>query len=208
MFLDTSDDSFVISSRHQDAVVKFRRADGEVVWILGDHGGWREPWSQRLLTPKEGLAWQYHQHNATITSGGTILLFDNANNQALPFAAKRAAADCVSRAVEYAVDEGAMTVEQVWSFGDKEKDRYYCPFICGAEELTGKGNVLACFGGMLSDDDGNITDNPQTGLGWVRIAEVTHEAGSSLVFELFIDERHKGKGWDVYRARRLPALYD
>ena len=100
-----------------------------------------------------------------------------------------------------------MTVEQVWSFGEKEKNRYYCPFIWGAEELTGKGKVLACFGGMLSDDDGNVTDNPQTELGRVRIVEVTHEAGARLVFELFIDECHKGKGWEVNRARRLPALY-
>ena len=50
-------------------------------------------------------------------------------------------------------------------------------------------------------------DDPQTGFGWVRLAEVTRGPDPRLVFELFIDERHKDKGWDVYRARRLPALY-
>jgi len=60
---------------------------------------------------------------------------------------------------------------------------------------------------MLSDDEGRVIDDPQVGLGWVRIAEVTRGPDAHLVFELFIDERDSGKGWDVYRARRLPALY-
>lgn len=204
--LDPADDCFIISSRHQDAVVKFRRDNSEVVWILGTHEGWRAPWSDNLLAPEGHLDWQYHQHNATITSRGNILLFDNANNQAVPFAERRAAADSCSRAVEFAVDGDAMTAKQVWSYGDNEEDRYFCPFICGAEELTQTDNVLVCFGGMLSDEDGRVIDDPKIGLGWIRIAEITRGAGAHLVFELFIDERDKGKGWDVYRARRLPTL--
>ena len=205
--LDPSDDSFIVSVRHQDAIVKFRRDTGALVWILGPHDAWRAPWSDRLLAPQGGLDWPYHQHHATITSRGSILLFDNANHQALPFAAKRAAADSYSRAVEFAVDADAMTARQVWSFGDNEAERYYCPFICGAEELPLTDNVLVCFGGNLSDGDGRVFDDPQTGFGWVRLAEVTRGPDPRLVFELFIDERHKDKGWDVYRARRLPALY-
>jgi arylsulfate sulfotransferase len=207
VFLDPTDDSFIISSRHQDAVVKFRRDNSELVWILGPHEAWRAPWSENLLTPQGDLDWQYHQHNATITSRGNILLFDNANNQAVPFAEKQAAVDSCSRAMEFAIDGDAMTAKQVWSYGDNEEDRYYCPFICGAEELPQTDNVLVCFGGMLSDDEGRVIDDPQVGLGWVRIAEVTRGPDAHLVFELFIDERDSGKGWDVYRARRLPALY-
>jgi len=42
-----------------------------------------------------------------------------------------------------------------------------------------------------------------TGYGWVRIVEVTHDPEPEVLFELVIDERAKGKGWDVYRARRI-----
>jgi arylsulfate sulfotransferase len=205
--LDAAGDSFIISSRHQDAVVKFRRDTSEIVWILGSHDAWGAPWSDRLLSPQGSLDWQYHQHNATITSRGNILLFDNANHQALPFAEKQPPADSYSRAVEFAIDEDAMTVRQVWTYGDNEETRYYCPFICGAEELPLTDNVLVCFGGMMADEDGAVIDNPQLGFGWVRLAEVTRGTEARLVFELFIDERDQGKGWDVYRARRLPALY-
>ena len=188
-------------------MVKFRRDNSEIVWILGTHDSWAASWTGRLLAPEGDLDWQYHQHNATITTRGNILLFDNANNQALPFDEKRAAADCCSRAVEFAVDADAMTAKQVWSYGDNEEDRYYCPFICGAEELTETDNVLVCFGDMLSDDVGRVIDDPKIGLGWVRIAEITRGPDAHLVFELFIDERGKGEGWDVYRTRRLPSLY-
>jgi hypothetical protein len=211
VFLDTDDDSFIVSARHQDAVIKIRRDSGEIVWILGNHDGWRAPWSDQLLAPEGApdgtFEWQYHQHHATITSRGSILLFDNGNHRAHPFDAKRPPAENYSRAVEFAVDEAAKAVQQVWSYGGPGPEAYYCPFICGAEEMPNSGNVLACFGGLMSDDNGAVIDDTRTGLGWVRIAEVTREDEPRLVFELFIDERHKGKGWDVYRAHRLPALY-
>ena len=35
----------------QDAVVKVDRKTGQVVWILGDHAGWKESLQPKLLTP-------------------------------------------------------------------------------------------------------------------------------------------------------------
>ncbi|NQV57749.1 MAG: aryl-sulfate sulfotransferase [Rhodospirillales bacterium] len=207
VYLDTSDDSFIVSSRHQDAVIKFRRDTGAIVWILGNHDGWRAPWSDHLLNPEGAHEWQYHQHHATITPRGTILLFDNGNHRAHPFKAKQSPADSFSRAAEFSIDQATSSVKQVWSYGDGGADRYFCPFICGAEEMPHSGNVLVCFGGLMSDDNGAPIDDPRVGLGWIRIVEVTHEENPRTVFELFIDERGKGNGWDVYRAHRLPALY-
>ena len=48
---DPSDDSVIVSLRHQDAVIKIDRATRQIKWILGDHKGWNETLSKKLLTP-------------------------------------------------------------------------------------------------------------------------------------------------------------
>lgn len=205
---DESDDTLILSVRHQDAVVKFRRSDGELVWILGTHEGWREPWSKYLLQPEADLEWQYHQHNSILTQDGTIMLFDNGDFRARPFSPKLSPAENYSRVVEFDVDEENMTVKQVWSYGGPGDEAYYCPFICGAGIMPQTGNVLACFGGLLSDSDGNPSETANFDTGWVRLVEVTRNGEApEKVFELFIDQREEKKGWDVYRAERLPSLY-
>ena len=110
---DASDDTLILSVRHQDAVVKIKRDSGELVWILGNHEGWREPWSKFLLESKGDLQWQYHQHNSNLTERGTVILFDNGNYRAMPGRPKLPAADNFSRAVEFDIDEENMTVTQV-----------------------------------------------------------------------------------------------
>ncbi|CCZ16827.1 arylsulfotransferase [Sutterella wadsworthensis CAG:135] len=47
---DPTDDSIIISSRHQSAIIKIGR-DKKVKWILGAPRGWRSPWKEALLTP-------------------------------------------------------------------------------------------------------------------------------------------------------------
>ncbi len=48
---DPSDDSFIVSSRHQDAVFKFSRATGDLVWILGPPENWSTEFQPFLLAP-------------------------------------------------------------------------------------------------------------------------------------------------------------
>jgi arylsulfate sulfotransferase len=200
---DPNDDSFVVSLRHLDAVIKIDRSSGALKWILGTPGGWREPWSEHLLTPTVPFDWPYHQHNCEITADGNIMLFDNGNFRARPFEAKRPATENYSRAVEYAIDAESKTVAQVWSLGGPGPDALYSTFISSAARLAETGNVLVNFGGLTSDEDGYPTDDVATGYGWIRIVEVTHDPEPETLFELIIDERAKEKGWDVYRARRL-----
>lgn len=205
---DDRDDSLILSLRHQDAVIKIGRADHDLKWILGTPDGWQEPWSQYLLQPEGAINWQYHQHNCTLTPDGNILLFDNGNFRARPFADKLGPQENYSRVVEFAIDEENMTVREVWSYGSPGPDAFYCPFICGAGVMAQTGNILACFGGMLTDRDGLPGENPGTDTGWVRLVEVTRdEHAPEKVFELFIDDRTSGRGWDVYRADRMPSLY-
>ena len=44
---DPSDDSFIVTIRHQDCAIKIDRQTGALKWILGTPDGWREPWASK-----------------------------------------------------------------------------------------------------------------------------------------------------------------
>ncbi len=149
---DARDDSILVSLRTQDCVVKFDRRTGALRWILGAPSNWRKPWSERLLKPDASVAWQFHQHDCSITPSGTILCFDNGNHRALPFAPKMPVAESYSRAVEFAVDEANGTVRQVWNYGEAPGERIYAGFQGGAMRLPKTGNTFISYGGVCSID--------------------------------------------------------
>lgn len=206
-FYCEDDDSIILSVRHQDAIVKFSRATGEVIWILGDHDGWNSPWKEKLLTPIGDISWQYHQHNATRTPAGTIMCFDNGNYRARPYAAQMPPKENYSRAVEFEVDEQAMTVKQIWDYGRTQAEKFYATFVSGAVMLPQTHNVFVDFGGLMVDDHNLPTESPDKDCGYVRMAEVTHDDEPEVVFEFFMDER-PGKGWDSYRGQRIANFFD
>ena len=107
---EASDHSFVMSVPYQDAVIKVSMDTGELVWILGNHDNWREPWSDKLLSPVGAVEWSYKHHAITHTENGTYLLFDNGTGRSSPYDDQMALADSYSRAVEYAVNEQTMEV--------------------------------------------------------------------------------------------------
>lgn len=47
---DPTDDSIIVSSRHQSAIIKIGR-DKKVKWIIGSHEGWKDAFKSKLLTP-------------------------------------------------------------------------------------------------------------------------------------------------------------
>jgi arylsulfate sulfotransferase len=147
---DARDDSILVSLRTQDCIIKFDRNSGSLRWILGAHGNWRKPWSDKLLQPDVSVAWQFHQHDCSITPAGTILCFDNGNHRAQPFAARMTAVESYSRAVEFAVDEANGSVRQVWSYGDAPGQRLYAGFQGGALRLPKTGNTFISYGGICS----------------------------------------------------------
>ena len=106
-----------------------------------------------MLTPRDGLEWQYHQHDPSVTEAGTFMVFDNGNNRAVPFEPQLPPTENASRAVEFAVDAEAKTVEQVWSYGDGGDDPIYSTFVSGAYHLPETGNVFVTFGGVTTDPD-------------------------------------------------------
>ena len=137
---DSNDDSIIISSRHQSAVIKVGR-DNKVKWILGTPAGWEGELASKVLTPvdKQNLAlscddsgcegefdWSWTQHTAwPVNERGTVTVFDNGDGRGLkqPFFAN----DKYSRGVEYRVDMNKMTVEQVWEYGKARGYEWYSP---------------------------------------------------------------------------------
>lgn len=59
---DPTDDSIIISSRHQSAAIKIGR-DKKVKWILGAPDGWKKGWAEKVLQPvdKDGQAYQVRE---------------------------------------------------------------------------------------------------------------------------------------------------
>lgn len=204
LIYDSRDDSLIVSVRHQDAVIKVDRESGRLIWILGDPAGWSEKFQPYLLKPEEGVQWPYHQHAPMLTSEGTLLVYDNGDYKALPPARPIDAADNYSRAVEYAIDEDAMTVRQVWSFGGPGSDLSYTTFLGDADRLPRTGNVLVTAGGYVVDADGVPMDETNAGRKFARILEVTHDAEPETVFELQVGRENQVPGWTVYRSERIP----
>jgi arylsulfate sulfotransferase len=204
--LDAGGDAIIASLRHQDAVVKASRPDGQLRWILGPPANW-EGFERFLLTPVgEPFAWSYHQHAPQRTARGTLLVFDNGNYKASPFTGepKVPAAANHSRAVEYEIDEQAMTVRQVWEFVAPEQ--LYAPFVGSAYELPITGNVLITYGGLCTIA-GVPSDDIAHCRGTGRIIEVTRPSGSGIVFDVEVHDRDPSAiGWLVYRGYRLPSL--
>jgi hypothetical protein len=209
LVVDPRDDNLIISARHQETVFKIDRATGQLMWILSDPGGWSGRWEQYLLKPEGDIVWPYHQHSPTITSRDTLLLFDNGNYKSIPPRRPRAAVDNYSRVVEYEIDEEAMTIRQVWAYGEAEDERFYTPFLGDVDPLPLTGNILVTAGGFVVNAEGLQIDFPGGGWHTVRIQEMTPTTPPETVFEIVIDEgmAEETRGWSVFRGSRWERFF-
>ena len=158
---DPTDDSIIISSRHQCAIVKIGR-DKKVKWILGAPRGWKKPWSDYLLTPVDNKGnritcgdaacensdfdWTWTQHTAfRIDSKSTkdvfyLSVFDNGDGRGFdqpPLPEMK-----YSRAVIYKIDQKKGTVEQIWEYGKKRGHGWYSPVTSLTEYMPDKDSVV------------------------------------------------------------------
>ncbi len=203
---DPTDDSFVVSLRNQDAITKFDRTTGELIWILGPHDNWKLPWSGKLLRPMGPLSWPYHQHDVSVTARGTILCFDNGNYRASPPNKKLPGKDNYSRAVEFAIDRATMSIAEVWSYGGRPGESQYSARSGSVSDLPRTGNMLVNFGTTAIDSAGHYCDGPGEYI-HARIVEVTR-GSRDKVFELLVEDTTKSRSYSVYRCEFLPSLYD
>ena len=206
---DASDDTLIVSSRPQDLIAKYKRETGELVWMLGPHANWAEPWQKYLLQPEGELEWQYHQHDPSLTPEGTLMLFDNGSFRATPFDRPVPSTENYSRAVEFEIDETAMTVRQVWAYGGPAQAVPYSTYISGALALPETGNRFVTFGGVIKDPDGKPADVPMRNHVAVYLHEVTRDGEPELLFEAVVDTHGSGDaiGWGAFKSIHLKSLY-
>jgi hypothetical protein len=208
---DARDDSIIASLRHQNAVVKFSRATGQLQWILGPPQNWGPEWQPYLLTPVgTPFEWNYGQHSPTLTPQGTLLLYDDGDFRACPFDPPVADSANYSRAVEYAINEQTMEVSQVWEYGGNSPEPLYSGAMGSVDWQTNTGNVLVNFGYISYDNHASPSlTAPRATL--ARIQEVTHDQHPQVVFDLSIFDHSNLNpnylgNW-VYRSHRVPDLY-
>jgi hypothetical protein len=144
---DPASDTVLLSLRHQDAVVAFRRGTGELLWILAPPVNWRSPWREKLLTPVDaGFRYPYHQHAAKFCDDGSIMMFDNGNHQLSAWEDPSGDEEQYSRVVQVMPDLETMTVREVWSWGGELEQRIFSPSMGDADPLPLTNNVLVTVG--------------------------------------------------------------
>jgi hypothetical protein len=201
---EEEDNSFVISVPYQDAVIKVSMDTGELVWILGNHDNWREPWSDKLLTPVGDTAWSYKHHAISHTGNGTYLLFDNGVARSSPFDDKMPLVDSYTRAVEYSVNEETMEVSQVWAYGPDD-EQIYARYLGDVDWQPQTGNILMTVGGQETNAEGqNAPPGPGTQR-WARLIELTHDQPAEKVWEMRLQS--DDANWSIYRSERIAGVY-
>jgi hypothetical protein len=202
VLLDPSDDTYIVSLRHQDAVVKLERATGQIVWIHGPHERWNAPWSQYLVTPVgSNFEWHYHQHAPQPTPAGGLALFDNGNWRATPPTPPLLLDQSYSRVVEYHIDPVAMTTEMIFTVGSNvvgTPDHFFSRALGDADPMSLTGGYLAT-AGFLTEVGLPIFH--------ARIAEYTQLVAGVKVFEANVRDPADVQTWTIYRAERIPGLY-
>ncbi|WP_166820334.1 aryl-sulfate sulfotransferase [Thalassoroseus pseudoceratinae] len=207
---DATDDTVIVSIRHLDCLMKLGRTDGQIHWMLGDPTGWGESWQKHFLEPAGELDWPHHQHAPQITSRGTLMLYDNGNFRAKPYAPKTLAAQNYSRVVEFQIDEKKHQVQQVWEYRGEDDETFYCPFYGEADLLPNTGNILVTDGGHVESTTGIPQDVIPSHRQWARVFEIRDAKHQhEKVFEIVLDSGIGSRfGWSIYRSIRLPTLQD
>ncbi|WP_206603284.1 aryl-sulfate sulfotransferase [Campylobacter blaseri] len=168
---DPEDDSIIISSRHQSAMIKIGR-DKKVKWILGAAKGWKGDLAKAVLQPvdskgnkidcgergekcpgyvneKGGFDFTWTQHTAfkiDEKSKGDILYlgaFDNGDGRGMEQPALPSMK--YSRMVIYKIDQKNMTVEQIWEWGKERGNSLFSPVTSITEYQPDKDSVFGYF---------------------------------------------------------------
>lgn len=189
---DKSDGSIIISSRHQDLVMKFDYKTMKPKWILSgkSKADWPKEWQKYVLKYASGTTINGGQHDARVIPGSqkngqeVISFYDN--NSAVSYGDKKTSTK-YSAGREIKINLKNMTAKEVWSYGQALGEANYTDRI-GSNRLLDNGNYLIDFG-YLNAQHGDASN----------ILEVTPEGYQVFNVEL---SNLQSKGY-VYRAYRI-----
>lgn len=196
--VDPRDGGWVISARHQDALVKVH-PDGALAWILGDPAGWRSPWADRLLETIGGADWAYHHHAPELLPDGTLIVFDNHNNGRTPYDGEPLS-PVSSRAVAWRVDDVAGTAEHLWTLEQTATGPLYAAVVGDADYQPLSGNILRNYG-ILRDEPG--------GASRARVVEQHPSRPDDVLLDIRVSlpSELAPSGVNMWRVEKIPNLY-
>lgn len=140
---DARDDSLIVSSR-ENFIIKIDYQSGNILWILGDPSKYWYSFPSlraKALTLEAGGLYPIGQHAISITSDGSIMLFNNgtaSRNQ--PDGAPVGENRSYSAVSAYAVDPLARTAREVWRFDYGQT--IYSSICSSVYEAAGKSLLL------------------------------------------------------------------
>ena len=204
---DESDNTIIVSGRTQGTVKL--TYDNKVKWIISAHKGWGsarngDNMNNFLLNPLDAsgnvisdtavingnaehseFEWPWYQHATKITRNGNLTLFDNGSTRQFGNTS-----DKYSRAVEYEINEQAMTIRQVWAYGKSRGLETYSAVVSDVDYLPGMDNILFSPGFRVENAAGQ----------GAKVVEVDYLSGQP-VFELEITPDNAPIG--LHRAERM-----
>lgn len=214
---DEENDQVLLSIRLQDCIIAIDKKTGDINWILGDHAGWNEELSKKLLTPKgEPFRWPWHGHNPRMTGSNQFIMFDNGIYGARPGSERIPFHKSFSRGVEFKVDPEAMTVEQVWSSALTDvdiKERSWA--MSDAHRFLETNTAMIIHSIAMPhgrDDIGNdeedktkryVADFPS----YARILEYNRADIKDIVFDCFVRDEDEIIHWETFSGVRVESLY-
>ncbi|NHN27435.1 hypothetical protein FIA58_017280 [Flavobacterium jejuense] len=133
--IDPLDNNFIVSARHTDQVYKIDRITGEIIWKLGGTN------SDFPLNTNENFS---HQHHATISKDGTLLLFDN--NVTL---------DQKTRIVEYSINENTFDIEVIKEY---HPEGAFMNIMGSVQKLNNNNFFIGWGGNTTSQQNASRTD--------------------------------------------------
>jgi len=167
------DGNILISSRHLCEITKIDRQTGEIIWRLG---GKQNQFVFLNENPANDPTYFTYQHSVRKLQNGNILLFDNGNLHPVR----------ASRAVEYELDEQAMTATLVWEY--RHDPDIYGPSRGTVQRLP-NGNTMIGWGSAPNG-------------GYPQATEVTPQ--KEIVFEMSVPAGMNSYG--VYRFMRADSM--
>ena len=169
-----TDGNLLVSCRETSTILKIDRFTGDVVWRLGGKRSQFMFYGEHAASAPNYFSFQ---HDVRRIANGHITLMDNGNQHAPPY----------SRAVEYALDETAMTATLVWEY--RHAPDVFNPAAGSVQRLPG-GNTMIGWG----------NDN-LLGSGIAALTEVRPDGGVALEMSL-------PAGLFSYRALKFPWTSD
>lgn len=200
------DNSFIISGRNQDAIIKISMDSGELVWIFApiENDTWNTYFKELLLTPiGDNFEYSYGQHNIQYMENGDLLLFDNGLYRGKTSDTIIPVEDGFSRLVRYSINEHDRTIEQVWEYGKNRGSEILSRFVSGVQYIE-ENHYLGHFGGIVRDEFGNPSYSYAAALdkasNHTYIIEVLDD---NVVFEYHVNVNGENTDGNSYRSIRI-----